>query len=190
MKSNEPGVVIGVDPGAVSGWAIVTIGAKPLVDRCGKIEFAKPRRREFRTASEMVRWALARYTVRLIAIEAQYFDANDPRKIASTIKLCRSAGRWEEAAEVYNIPHKWTNPATWQAAMLGARMRRDQLKIISQRVAAQRFGVAGPEHIADACHIGAYEATEIWIGMRQPALKRRASKPRRKGARAQPRVPS
>jgi Holliday junction resolvasome RuvABC endonuclease subunit len=184
MKELDTEVVIGVDPGAVSGWAIVPIGAKPRIERCGKIEFAKPRRREFRTASEMVRWAQAWYTIRVIAIEAQYLDQNDPKKIASTIKLCRSAGRWEEAAAVHNIPHTWTNPATWQAAMLGARMRREQLKIISKRVAAQRFGVTAPEHIADACHIGAYEATEIWIGMRQPALKKRVSSPRRKAKRA------
>jgi Holliday junction resolvasome RuvABC endonuclease subunit len=158
-------VLVSVDPGSVSGWAVMTIEAAPRVVRCGKVDFTTPRRREFRTASAVIQWATTGHEVELVVIEDQYFDQDDPKKIASTIKLCRSAGRWVEGAEVYGIQHKMLNPTQWQTAMLGARMRREQLKIFSRRICAQRFGVDAPDHISDAILLGAYTAVEIHSGL-------------------------
>lgn len=155
-------VVLGVDPGAVSGWALVTIQASPRLVSFGKIEFTKPRRGEFRTASQCVQWALSRpNTVELVAIESQYLD-RDPKRIASMIKLCRSAGRWIEAAEEGGLIHWEINPSKWQSATLGARFTRDQLKKISRAVCAQRFGVNISHNISDAVLIATYAAVELY----------------------------
>ncbi len=176
-------VVLGVDPGSVSGWALLTIEAAPRVVRCGKIEFGKPRRREFRTASQCVAWACSGHAVELVAIEGQYLD-RDPKKIASMIKLCRSAGRWVEAAEEAGLVHWEINPTKWQAAMLG-KFKRDQMKKISRAVCAQRFGVKAPDHISDAVLIGAWAAAELYLDRRRA----RAPSSRSSRARSSPSAP-
>ncbi len=154
--------VLGVDPGSVSGWALMTIEASPRVIQCGKIEFRQPRRGEYRTASQCVQWALSTPNhVELVAIESQYLDSN-PKRIGSMIKLCRSAGRWIEAAEEGGLIHWEINPNRWQSAMLGAKFRRDQLKKICRAVCAQRFGVTAGSDISDAVLIGAYAAVELY----------------------------
>jgi Holliday junction resolvasome RuvABC endonuclease subunit len=168
MNHDVGDVVLGVDPGAVSGWGLVTVEAAPRLVSFGKIEFAKPRRKEFRTASQCVRWALSTPNeVALVAIEGQYLD-RDPKRIASMIKLCRSAGRWVEAAEDAGLKHWEINPTTWQSATLGARFTRDQLKKISRAVCAQRFGVNISHNISDAVLIATYAAVEIYHELKTP----------------------
>lgn len=173
-------VVFSVDPGVIAGWGLVTIGSNPRPIDSGKIEFAHPRRGEFRNATEALKWASSVREVAIVAIEDQYLD-DDPRKIASMIKLCRSAGRWEEAAAVCGVPHKYVNPSTWQTAMLGSRMKRDQLKVFSRRVVASRFRMTCSEHVADAILIGAHEAIELWY--EQSTGGRATRRPARKGCR-------
>lgn len=172
MPKSSQEVAIGVDPGAVAGWGILTIEAVPKLLHRGKIDFGKARRGEFRTASEMLRWASLNYIIVMVAIEDQYLDP-DPKKIASMIKLCRRAGRWEEAACTHNVPFRFVKPSVWQCATFGRGLKRKQLKVISQRVCAQLYRIKANEHIADGCLLGTYEAKEIWLSRRQLSLKRR-----------------
>jgi Holliday junction resolvasome RuvABC endonuclease subunit len=178
-------VVIGVDPGKVAGWGVLSVSPEPRLLKRGQINFSRPTRAEFRTASEMIRWAFVKYKVVMVAIEDQYFDENDPRKIASTIKLCRAAGRWEEAACAYGLPYVFLKPSQWQSAVLGSGKKpRAQLKLIAQRLCAQRHGVRASEHIADGCMIGTYAGVEMHnsiVHQIPPFRSRTTRKPARVG---------
>jgi Holliday junction resolvasome RuvABC endonuclease subunit len=168
--------VIGIDPGTTTGWAIVehaipwkyvASGEIELSNQCTATAFLEsllyPNRRPERV---------------MVAIEDQYLDKN----VATTIKLARMSGRWEEAALHMGLNVKMINPKSWQSSELGKRsMLRKQIKALARTKVRSLYGplAAASEHSADAVLIARYWASESWIletGRAQTDVERRHGK--------------
>jgi len=97
----------------------------------------------------------------MVAIEDQYLDKN----VATTIKLARMSGRWEEAALHVGLNVKMINPKSWQSSELSKRaMLRKQIKALARAKVRSLYGplAAASEHSVDAVLIARHWASESW----------------------------
>jgi Holliday junction resolvasome RuvABC endonuclease subunit len=142
--------VLGIDPGATSGWAIVSISANPKLLRHGIFKFKDD-------ASTVRELTLAldglEDTVIKTFIENQFVSKN----IQSTMKICKKAGRWEEASIYHGIDVEYIYPATWQSKELNGH-KRATLKKASIAKCKGIWNVNLKEDTADASLIGRYAA--------------------------------
>lgn len=162
-------VVVGIDPGATSGWAVVTVSPGPALVLFDSLAWPKPGERNdtpARTPSaiaESVSETLTQtgHTIVAVAIEDQYLSRNPD----SMKKLARNAGRWEESWRRLGFRVEWINTQKWQSAELGtARIDSDEVK---RRCARKVLGLWRKEvgkHAADAALIARYLAVKIAYG--------------------------
>lgn len=154
VRSSPDGAfVVGVDPGADGGIAVLTVGPSPkllyaadvktghtaagpqlLAAVCGavcQIEALNPK--IYATTDAMAR-AIVRRTDGprpvLFVVEGQFLGVNPH----SLIELAHSAGQWIEAALNVGILAEVVNPSTWQAAELsgGRRWKTAQLEAVAR----------------------------------------------------------
>ena len=164
--------VIGIDPGAVSGIAVVTLSPKPEL-----VSFAKVRLDKGALPSKELLAHKSR-DIAAVAIESQYVAVN----ISTAIRLAQTAGRWEEAALATlgigcetgsNSPVAylyWVKPNEWQSHMLkgfvGKRAKRKQRKDAAISVALYRWGKQLESDVADAAMIAAFQSERMAFEMR------------------------
>lgn len=144
--------VIGIDPGATSGLALVECGRKPVLITAKAIRAPRP-------SVDLGAVLSVCGTVRAV-IEDQYIDVSK-RGGSSVISLARWAGRWLEALDVHGIAPEFVRPSVWQAAMLrGMRAGRDRAagKRAAVEVCNLRWGVVLSQDAADAALIAAWGA--------------------------------
>jgi hypothetical protein len=141
--------VIGIDPGATSGLALVECGRKPV------LVWAWARKHPHPTGEIRMLPSGCR-----AVMEDQYIDV-EKRGGSNVISLARWAGRWLEALDVHDIPVELVAASTWQAAMLkGMRSGRDRAagKRAAVEVCRLRWGVTLTQDAADAALIAAWGA--------------------------------
>jgi len=163
--------VLAIDPGAVSGWALLTVGPSPEPILRGIFRFTKPPKGQHDSPSALVRSLLEEAAVRCMhidrcVIEDQYLGENPD----SMKKLARNAGRWEEAARVAGLRVEYVFPSTWQSAELG--MRGATSDVLRRAADAKAFGLwklEAPEHVIDACFIGRFVAVKMDFRARRRA---------------------
>lgn len=150
--------VLGIDPGAASGFAIVTVEANPRLMDC---DFVRLDKRETPTRAM---GAIRMYHIVAVAIETQFVALN----IKTAIRLAQFAGRWEEAciAAFPDLPVQWIKLAAWQQAMLagamgGGRAKREQRKKAAVAVCMGRWGQKLGTDMADAALIAAFVAERL-----------------------------
>lgn len=165
--------VIGIDPGAVSGIAVVTLEPAPKLVSHSKVRVDKG------NLPSTVLNNLRGLDVAAVAIESQYVALN----VSTAIRLAQTAGRWEEAVlacgafyfggDASNRPITtlhWVKPSEWQAHMLngfiGRRTKRKQRKEAARSVALYRWGVELETDVADAAMIAAFQAEKMAFEMR------------------------
>ena len=150
--------VIGVDPGATTGLAIVTA---PGLHRGEVRLYGHLVGKDIRPSQWMAQILhdLGASEVR-VAIEEQYVGVN----AHTAVILAQRAGRWQEAADAAGVPWEMVLASKWQpamlAGMLGSRTRAE-LKRASVTVARMRWGVELKPDAADAALIAAW-AAERW----------------------------
>lgn len=166
--------VLGVDPGATTGWALVTCseeGGPVSLERWGKRVNGQGGwiYQIVTDAVDLSTWAFDGAELWL-AVETQYIPGYERDKIVqvsksiSALKVAAHRGRWLGAAEARGLSVEEIHPSTWRAAELGAvKIKRAQIKALSLQVA----GAAWPElaslkksedHIAEAALIARYWA--------------------------------
>ncbi len=156
-------VVIAIDPGATSGWAGLTVDPNPDLILFDSMEMPKSgtpkdtlaRTPSFIAASIVETLSSFGHSIVVVAIEDQYLSKNPD----SMKKLCRNAGRWEEAWRRLGYPVEWVVAQTWQSAELGTS-RIDSAEV-KRRCAMKVLGVWRKKvgkHAADAALIGRYVA--------------------------------
>jgi len=163
-------VILAIDPGAVSGWAIVSVGPSPEHVRSGTFHFTKSPKGQPVSPTELVTYLCAEanrdgHTILRAAIEDQYLDKN----VNTLKKLARNGGRWEEACEAAGIPVEYVAASTWQSrelCMPGAK--RDVLRRAADAKAFGIWQLEGPEHRIDAALIGRYVAVTMYRRMIKP----------------------
>lgn len=159
-------IVIGIDPGATSGWAGVTISHNPALVLTNHLEMPKPGTKKdtpSNTPSAIVESLVEGlrqlgHTVVAVAIEDQYLSKNPD----SMKKLSRNSGRWEEAWRRLGYPVEWVNTQTWQSAELGTH-RIDSAEV-KRRCAMKVLGMWRTKvvsHESDAALIARYVAIRI-----------------------------
>lgn len=171
-------VIIGIDPGATSGWAALTVESNPRLLLVDSIKWPKPGTKKDLPANtpasvvESVISALGQsgHVVVGAAIEDQYLGLNpDTMK-----KLARNAGRWEEAFRRLGISVQWVNPQTWQTKELGtSRIGSAEVKRRCSMKVRGMWNVKVRQDAADAAIIGRYAAVRhAYRSMRKVGKKR------------------
>ena len=159
-------IVIGIDPGATSGWAGVTVDHNPSLLLFDAIEWPKPGTTKDlppntpSAIAECIVESLRRlgHTVIVAAIEDQYLSKNPD----SMKKLARNAGRWEEAWRRIGIPVEWVNTQVWQSAELGtSRIDSAEVKRRCKMKVLGMWRKKVVNHAADAALIARYVAIRI-----------------------------
>lgn len=156
--------ILAIDPGATSGWAVVLVGSSPKLVWSGTFHFCTTPKGQPVSPTELVTY-LSRearahgYPIQRAAIEDQYLDKN-PNTLK---KLARSAGRWEEACAVAQVPCEYVAASTWQSRELGLRgARRDALRRAADAKAYGLWSLEGTEHQIDAALIGRCVAVTVY----------------------------
>jgi Holliday junction resolvasome RuvABC endonuclease subunit len=146
------GVILSINPGRVSGVALLTILRSPrlVAHRRVRVDDGTrllPLLEEWRTYGA-VEWC---------CIEDQYVAAS----VRSSIALAHTAGRWHQAATEYGVAHpvEYVTPARWQACLgLPARAPRAQRKRTSIAMVRSLHGVEVGHEVADAVMMGRWYA--------------------------------
>jgi len=157
--------IFAVDPGVVSGWAVMTVEAEPLLESHKTINFTKKDEFGRMTACWQAisyscedRWGMMKNPPH-VAIEGQYLDEGNRRNVDSLIKLARKAGRWEEAACAHCLTYEYIQPSVWITAELGRGLRSDQVAKLARQKCEALYRVSGlSEHEYCAILIGRYVA--------------------------------
>jgi len=158
-------LILSIDPGTTSGWAILTVEAAPKLLTYGAIHFPKPRRGQFKTATEAIEEATKRAKGSIIqtVIEDQFVSKN----MQSALKLARKAGRWEEASEHLGFPVEYVAASSWQSKELSGFKRKDLKKGAKAKVKGI-WNEDVSEHIADAALLGRWFALRMFY--KNPSL--------------------
>lgn len=159
-------VIMSTDPGATSGYAVLSVGLQPKLLICKAVTWPKPgtpKDLPVNTPHGLVGSVIDMigqqgHTIIGAAIEDQYLGLN-----ADTLKkLARNGGRWEEAYRCRGIPVSWVAPASWQARELGtSRIERAEVKRRCMVKVRGLWNVTLKENEADAAIIGRYHAIRI-----------------------------
>lgn len=162
--------IFAVDPGIVSGWAVMTVEAEPKPQSIKKIDFSK--NDEFNRVAMAShafsysctdRWGMMKNPPHIVAIEGQYLDEGNRRNVDSLIKLARKAGRWEEAACAHRLTYEYIQPSIWITAELGKGLRSNQVAKLARQKCEALYRVSGlSEHEYCAILIGRYVAIREW----------------------------
>jgi Holliday junction resolvasome RuvABC endonuclease subunit len=158
--------ILGVDPGAVSGLALVSIDSNPYLLWSGQIPHNLSH--EGALLKAIAAAIEADYPLYGIAIEDQFVGRNAD----SALKLAHSAGRWYECGIREGIVPQYVHPTTWQRAELG-RVPFGQTKTAAiEKCAAlwPRIGVLS-EHVADAALIARFAAIDEWYRLQGKKTK-------------------
>jgi Holliday junction resolvasome RuvABC endonuclease subunit len=166
--------VLGVDPGATTGWALVTCeeaGGAVSLERWGK-----GINRDGDWVYQLVKGTVDRSiwvhdgADLWLAVEKQYipgYERDKKVQIAKSISALKVAvhrGRWLGAAEAHGLSVQEVHPKSWQAAELGAvKTKRAQIKALALQKASALWpelqGLKKSEdHIAEAALIARYWA--------------------------------
>ena len=154
--------VLGIDPGAASGIAVVTVEGNPRLMNYGKVRLDKG---ETPTLALGELWKHIHDHLAAVVIEDQFVAKN----IKTAMRLAQTAGRWEEAciAAFPGIPVQWIKPNEWQQAMLarvmgrGGQAKREQRKKAAVAVCLGRWGQELSTDMADAALIAAFVAEKM-----------------------------
>lgn len=155
--------VIGVDPGAHSAAALLTVCADPAVIAVHVFNSAA-KNPKFPHLTAVIRELLSVAAVTghaLIGawIEGQFVGEN----AASALSLARSAGRWQEACAATGVTAYIVEPSTWQSKELqGWRRAGTTTKAAAIQRCAGIWRLNLVEHAADAALIGRWAAIEAW----------------------------
>jgi hypothetical protein len=165
--------IFAVDPGVVSGWAVMTVEANPGILRHNSVNFHS--KKDLYSAHRVVeticyeRWGQKESQCAepyLVPIEGQYLDEkkkNSRRNIDSLIKLSRNAGRWEEAACAHGLSYEYIQPSVWITKELGHGLQRDQIAAMAKQKCEALYRLKGlSEHEYCAILIGRYVAIREW----------------------------
>lgn len=156
--------IFAVDPGVVSGWAVMTVEAEPRLIGSRKYDFVK---HKCKCPTTITLFEQTQMSARIdgisfdyhVAIEGQYLDEGKKKNVHSLIKLARKAGRWEEAACAHGLTYEYIQPSVWITAELGRGLRSDQVaKLAKQKYEALYRVKDLSEHEYCAIGIGRYVA--------------------------------
>jgi hypothetical protein len=148
-------VILAIDPGNVSGWAIVSprrsaVDAKQSVTVWSGRTTAGPKNH----IVEMARDAATNDVMRPLIVVAETWTTGDPvhdrrMRAATMLGLGAAWGRWSDALDAVGVPKSRilrVNTSTWRAKIIGGPMNRttEEWKRLALLHAQQRFPVRAP----------------------------------------------
>jgi len=157
ITSQRPSIVIGVDPGASAGLAVVNVAHNPgllFEKRCivsvKGIDLTVSNFAELAIGATMGLPCIA-------VVEDQYVGVN----MKTAITLSQRSGQWIEAFLSKGIPVERVSASSWQARELPGMKKREMLKKAARAKAAGIWGHdVGPD-VADAALMARYRAIDI-----------------------------
>lgn len=178
MGCHQPDLwVLGVDPGAVAGWALVHLER-------GRVQlhlYGEVGRRDVPCTGdlmlEVIRQAVeAAGGVPWLAVEGQFIPGRggagqaERAQAVDALETARQAGGWRCIGEAEGLPlysRGGVQPATWRAGVYGRggpRLHTREQKARAVEVALQVHGVKLPasrHHMAEAIHLATWCAEEL-----------------------------
>ncbi len=164
--------VIGIDPGANSGIAVVSVEQQPRLLVSEQFNFSKARKGQDRTPTEvLIRLVAAMIRQDTTVISATIEDQYVFKNVRSALTLAHNAGRWEEACRYNGIDVEYVLPSHWQrlelSGVTGRKAKRDVLKRAARDITERCFGVRLSIDAADAALIGRHHARKTWAKKRR-----------------------
>lgn len=178
--------VLGVDPAAISGYALLDPSGTPIMwGQCGK------KGRKNRCTGRDIQDVLIevmQYTPLImvtLAVEGQFLKdsagrkGKDRAKAVSTLITARHAGMWIGLCQAsgMRVYHHKGEPAidsqVWRAAVWGGRWTTAQAKVYAVKMANHTWGceiLKSHDHEAEAIWIGKYVSDILRIEDRQKKL--------------------
>lgn len=169
--------VLGVDPGAVSGWALINPSGVP---QCRGIVGAPGRKMTgagvFDVLEECGPMVGRGDWPPVLAVEGQFLKRHTGEKGkdrmlgVSTLETARYRGAWIGVCERYGLPvfeHKgkqWIPANVWRASQWGGTWSTERAKIHAVNQAEQRWGIRVPithHHTAEAIFIALHAQHEL-----------------------------
>lgn len=178
--------VLGIDPGVISGYALLGLDGIPLV--WGQTGAAKRRgtgddaMMAIANCADTIGAPASQIT---LAIEGQFILQGGGKggdkwgSSLATLKTARHAGIWIGVAQSLGMPVFEHNgepsiqPQTWRGRVWGGRWSTDEAKAEAIRRAETAWGIvvqAGRHHTAEAMWIAKYVQTVTAAQRRQPEL--------------------
>lgn len=163
-------LVLGIDPGKSSGWALVTVESRPELMEHGRVRLNKGETPTFvleKMHDTMVHDTMGGDLVAVV-IESQFVALN----IKTAIRLAQFAGRWEEACSAVfpDLTVEWVKPNEWQSSMLkgfaAGNAKRDERKAASVTVCRVRWKKELDVDVADSALIAAWHAEKVAFARR------------------------
>lgn len=180
--------VLAIDPGATSGYAVLTIEPNPEILIKGTYRFGKTND----TPSWIVRDILRKmgserdyFKIILAVIEDQYLDTTSKRNPDTLKKVARNSGRWEEACSDSSLSVEYVMASTWQARELGlSGVKREIVKRAAKGKAEGIWKQNFTADAADAALLGRYAAIQLHTGNPvRPVAKGKKCKTQRRSIR-------
>ncbi len=168
--------LIAIDPGNRSGYAVLTIESEPRLLFSGTVDVTKAGVQH--SPSHVLEFAQRHtldkhgYSLTMGVVEDQFVGKNP----ATSIKIGRNSGRWEEACRRLFMDVTFIKPASWQHAQLKGLLPKGRgVKSVHRKRAAAQFvqiayGRKLAQDAADAAVMGRYAA----INQTQQSLFRRS----------------
>jgi Holliday junction resolvasome RuvABC endonuclease subunit len=175
-------LILGVDPGVVSGWALIG-GNPPRPLDWGHA--GKAGKKGYRGTGQHVKDVLERcgelcvgVWPPMLAIEGQFVankaqkGGKDRAKAVRTLITARHAGIWIGVCQEHGLPVYEINgepgiqPVTWRSAVWGGQWTTEQAKIHAVETVKNLWGIRilkTYHHTAEAIWIGMYAATELRV---------------------------
>lgn len=147
--------VLSIDPGEMSGLAVVTAEAAPKLLKC---ICAMPHKERAPFVDGFIGNFLEE-ELSVAVIEDQYLGVNPD----SMKKLARNSGRWQEACIANGLEVRFVMPSVWQSSELG-RGKREQLKKMAVEKCRGLWKVDLESDAADAALLGRYVALKMFYG--------------------------
>ncbi len=148
--------VIGIDPGAKSGWGVVTVGLSPRLLSYGGAEIDY----DTRPTDLMQNIMGSGFGPCVVAIEEQYVGVN----ARSALVTAHNAGRWIEAAAMCGCTPTLVNPQTWHSRELGMTRPRDLVKRAAIDKVKGLYKIKVSSDVADAILIARYCSVAVATG--------------------------
>lgn len=171
--------ILGVDPGYISGWALVDPTGKPLA-------WGQTGTRSRRTTGHDVYHVMyeeCQQRPLVLAVEGQFLkDAAgrggaDRAKALGTLKTARMRGMWECMAEQDDVElfaEDGVQANVWRSATWGGRWTHEQAKVHAVEMALHTWGIRilkTHHHTAEALWIASYAHGELAAQRRQGTLE-------------------
>ena len=144
-------VIVGIDPGRHSGWAVLSLDGKRVLEANALLMGSKYDHKNINKAFRVLQRLRDQYAIKCIVIEGQYVGMYR----GAVVRLSEIRGWWEAIAAILEIPFEIVQPSSWRKAVFERIPKKDR-KQAAKDLVETRFAIAVDDNVSEAILIGLY----------------------------------